>query len=517
MNQKVIIYTRVSTEEQKVNGFSLREQEARLRKECNRENNQVIAHYQDDHSAKNFNRPAFQQMLADLKEKRVTANLFLCIRMDRFSRNLQESLKMIQVLKKLGLDFKVVEGGNFDLDTPENLIPFILNMVLPQVENERRGLNTKRGMRQAQREGRWTGTAPNGYKWYRENDKSLLTPNVKAKLVRLAFEEFAKGIFTSEEIRRKLVKKGLKCSRSQFSRLLRNPVYIGQIKIERWKDEPEEIVMGLHEPLINEELFNEVQSILEGRIKKSKVRSSRDGKLPLRGFLQCRICGGNLTGSASRSRTGARHFYYHCQKGCRERFRADEANGQFVSFLGDFKIPDEVLTLYYHVMEDVFKKDDAQRENEINTLESQINKFRERINGVEDKFIDNLIDDETYKKAKARYEQDISELLKRKAELESRDSNFLKYVNYGFSLLKDLPEYYLKANIEIKQKLISSIFAEKLVFEDKKYRTSQINEVLALLTSNINHLGIPQNKQAIKKDGLLHRASPRGIEPLLQE
>ncbi len=75
----------------------------------------------------------------------------------------------------------------------------------------------------------------------------------------------------------------------------------------------------------------------------------------------------------------------------------------------------------------------------------------------------------------------------------------------------------MKANIEIKQKLIRSIFAEKLVFEDKKYRTSQINEVLALLTSKINHLGIPQNKKAIKKDGLLHRASPRGIEPLLQE
>ena len=515
--KKAVIYTRVSTEDQKENGFSLQEQESRLRRYCSREIIEIVAHYQDDHSAKNFNRPAFQQMLADLKEKRVTTNLFLCIRMDRFSRNLQESLKMIQVLKKLGLEFRVVEGGNFDLETPENLIPFILNMLLPQVENERRGLNTKRGMRQAQREGRWTGTAPNGYQWYRENDKSLLVLNEKAKLVRLAFEEFAKGIYTLEEIRRKLVKKGLKSSRSQFSRLIRNPVYIGKIKIERWKDEPEEIVIGLHKPLINEELFNEVQNILEGRIKKTKIRSRRDERLPLRGFLECKICGGNLTGSASRSRTGARHFYYHCQKGCRERFRADEANGQFVSFLGGFKVPDEVLTLYYHVMEDVFKRDDAQRQNEINTLESQINKLRERINGVEDKFIDNLIDDETYKKAKARYEQNISELLKRKAELESRDSNFFKYVNYGFSLLKDLPEYYLKANIEIKQKLISSIFAEKLVFEDKKYRTSQINEVLALLTSNINHLGIPENNKAIKNDGLLHSASPRGIEPLLQE
>ena len=123
----------------------------------------------------------------------------------------------------------------------------------------------------------------------------------------------------------------------------------------------------------------------------------------------------------------------------------------------------------------------------------------------------------SYKKAKARYERDISDLVRRKTELESRDSEFFKYVKYGFSLLKDLPEYYLKADIAVKQRIISSIFPQELIFEEKKYRTGQLNEVLALLTSNINHLGISQNKKAIKKDGLLHRASPRGIEPLLQE
>ena len=517
MSKKAVIYTRVSTDEQKENGFSLQDQEARLRRYCQREDIEVVAHYQDDHSAKNFKRPAFQEMLTNLKENRVSANLFLCIRMDRFSRNLQESLKMIQVLTKLGLEFKVVEGGNFDLETPENLIPFILNMLLPQVENERRGLNTKRGMRQAQREGRWTGTAPNGYKWYRENDKSLLIPNEKAKLVGLAFEEFAKGIYTLEEIRRKLVKKGLKCSRSQFSRLIRNPVYIGKIKIERWKDEPEEIVNGLHEPLIKEELFYEVQNILEGRAKKTKVRMSRDEKLPLRGFLQCKICGGNMTGSASRSRTGTRHYYYHCQKGCKERFRADEANNQFFNYIKSFKIQDEVLSLYYHIIEDVFNQDDAERISEMRSLKSKIKKLEEMQNNVEDKYFEGQIDTETYCNAKKRYAARINKLVVKNTELENHESNFIRYMNYGFSLLKDLDEYYLKANVEVKQKLISSIFPEKLIYEDKKYRTSQINEALSLLTSNINNLGGAKNKKAIGYDGLLHKASPRGVEPLLQE
>ena len=141
-------------------------------------------------------------------------------------------------------------------------------------------------------------------------------PGEYAQHVREAFEEFSKGIYAMEEVRHKLLKKGFTCSKNQFTLLLRNPVYIGKIKIEAWKDEPVEIANGLHDPLVSEETFNQVQSILESRKKKSIIRTTRNERLPLRGFLECPVCQGNLTGSGSRSRTGAKHFYYHCQKGC---------------------------------------------------------------------------------------------------------------------------------------------------------------------------------------------------------
>ncbi len=250
MSPKAVIYTRVSTEDQKENGFSLQDQEARLRKYCRKEQIEIVAHYQDDHSAKNFNRPKFQQMLTDLKGKRITANWFICVRMDRFSRNTHEALNMIQTLRRLGVELRLVEG-NYDLSVPENWIPFIINIALPQVENERRGLNTKRGMRQAKREGRWMGTAPKGYTYKRENGNSFLVPGEYAQHVREAFEEFSKGIYAMEEVRHKLLKKGFMCSKNQFTLLLRNQVYIGKIKIEAWKDEPVEIANGLHDPLVS--------------------------------------------------------------------------------------------------------------------------------------------------------------------------------------------------------------------------------------------------------------------------
>ena len=95
----VIIYTRVSTEDQKENGFSLQDQERRIKKYCDEQDYDIIAHYQDDSSAKDFNRPQFQKMLTDLREKRIKPSQLICLRMDRFSRSLegtQVSFKVIQ-------------------------------------------------------------------------------------------------------------------------------------------------------------------------------------------------------------------------------------------------------------------------------------------------------------------------------------------------------------------------------------------------------------------------------------
>ena len=51
---KAIIYSRVSTTEQKEQGFSLQDQEIRLKRHCEQNGDEVVAHYQDDASAKDL-------------------------------------------------------------------------------------------------------------------------------------------------------------------------------------------------------------------------------------------------------------------------------------------------------------------------------------------------------------------------------------------------------------------------------------------------------------------------------
>lgn len=511
MKRKAVIYTRVSTDEQKENGFSLQDQKARLLKYCIRENIEVIQHYEDDHSAKNFKRPAFQKFLQDIKDKSVKPDLFLCVRMDRFSRNLEESLGMLKNFTKWGIEFRTLEN-NVSLDTPESLIPFILNMVLPQVDNERRGLNTKVGMRQARREGRWTGTPPKGYRFERSGGISLLKPTEDAPFIQEAFETYGKGVYSKEEVRRGLMKKGFKVSKNQFGMILQNPAYIGKIRIAAWRDEPEEIVEGLHEGLISEELFKRVQAILKGRKIQPSNKTKRKDELPLRGFLNCACCGNKLTGSKSKGNGGG-YYYYHCQQSGHQRFRADKANALFVQYLKSINIPEEIAKLYYAILKDVFKVDDAKRLKTLEGMDKQIAILKTRIESNEDAFMDGAINESEFKRIKNRYENNLSNLNLKYTQLQFQKSNFQKYMDFGFTLLMNLDRYYIDAPLEVKQKIIGSIFPENLIFEEGNYRTTKETYLLEAFGLINKDLGEKEKDFPENTSEKSYKAPPQGLEP----
>lgn len=509
MRKKVIIYSRVSSHDQKVKGYSLPEQELTFRRYCEKNGWEIIAHYQDDHSAKDFNRPAFQKLLKDLRSKAVKADYFLCIKADRFSRDIRHALNEKQALLDAGLEIKFIEG-DYDLSIPENLIPYMLNFTLAQVENERLSIRTKKGMRQAKRFGRWVGTPPKGYSAALVNDQKTIVPNNDASIIIEAFKEFSKGIFTTEQLRKIMVKKGLKVSENQFPNILRNPVYCGKIKIEAWRDEPEEIVVGLHEPLITEELFEKVQMILSRSSKPNKPHVNLNPDLPLRTFLRC-LCGKNLTGSFSKGRSGY-YSYYHCQNGCSFRVKAEEANRKFIDYLQKFTFPVEIVKLYEKVLEDAFKKHFRDDLVEVKANEKDFQKFKTLLEAAQDKFFSGEIDAETFKEAQNRYGhklKDIQFILKDK-DLERKE---LKKYLTGIHIISNLAEKYSKGSIEFKVKLLGSIFKERLEFFEDTYRTGKLNEVLELLVLNYNELHSIKSKKATKNGGFLQQAPPAGLEP----
>lgn len=482
--QKAIIYTRVSTDEQAQKGFSLPHQQMILERYCEHNGIEVVRHFQEDHSAKDFERPEFIKLMDLIRANRGMIDIVLFTRWDRFSRNQEASLKIIRELKKYGVEVNSVEQP-LDLSQPENKVMLAIYLTIPEVENDKNSLRTIEGMRRAKLEGCWTGIAPIGYKNHRnEAGKSTLIFSDKAPLVREAYEIYSLGVYSLEEVRRHVMKKGLKISKQQFYNMMRAVVYTGRIHVFAHGREEAQVVSGLHEPIVSLQLYDKVQTILSNNRKQPIQKTSKRDELPLRGYLICPKCGNKLTGSGSRSRSGKIHYYYHCQKGCKVRFRADMANNIFEEYLEAIQVDPAVLELYKAILVDLFNKRLSDQGINISNLKAEKSRYAQLKSNAEDRFFANEIDKPTFMNASSRYEKEIIQINGRISELSAIHSGFQKYLNEGLPLLSNLHYHYARVPVEYKQKIVGSIFPGNLVFEDKKYRTAEMSRVLSLIIND---------------------------------
>lgn len=508
-----LTYARVSTAEQAELGFSLRHQKDALKKYCLSHNIDLIKHFEDDASGKDFNRPAFQEMLRFIRKNKNLVDVIYVTRWDRFSRDLYQSKGMFIELSKLGVNVQSIEQ-EMDLSIPENVFILNLNLAVAEMERGKIAKRTQEGMTRGKKEGCWMGTAPFGYKNSRTPDnKSTLIPDERAALVKKAFKLYEEGIYSAEEVRKRLVSEGMTLNKQSFYNMLTNIAYTGKILIKHTGKQDSEIVSGLHEGIIDKELFEKVQDRLFDRHRQPGVKKRRE-TLPLRNYLICPECGKNLTGSASRSRNGSRYEYYHCNNNsCKVRFRADKCNEDFYRLLLSFKFTPEVVKLYMKIIQDVFKTREGDKQDKINDLNKKKKPLLEKIHNAEDKYFSDKISEEAFQSATARYRQELNEIEAEIDALYSMDSNFDFYVNEGLPMLTNLDKKYLYAPVEYKQKIIGSIFPEKLIYDGKIYRTARMNEVIYRMTSINNGFGRDKKRKTDKIVGQSIKAPPSGLEP----
>jgi len=482
--KRAIVYIRVSTDDQN-NGYSPADQRERLMKYCDQNGITVVKIYHEDESAKDFDhRPEWQNILEYIKIKSHDVDTILFIKWDRFSRNIAEAYITIKQLKKYGVEPQAIEQP-LDFEIPESKLMLAVYLAAPEVDNDRRALNTFHGMRRAKKEGRWMGSCLRGYKHTRdEKDRKIILPEggQEQKLIIKAFTMFATGMYPIDELRRKMNKEGLDVSRAQFWCLLRHKGYIGKIFIPEYKDEPARWVEGQHQPLIDEITFYKVQDILEGRKKPCPTKNATfKCELPLRGFLQCPQCGRNLTGSASRGQAGGRFFYYHCSNGCKERKKASEVNEAFTKILEAIKIDLEALELYRDILGQRFAENNKDTKEKGNEVAKAIEKQNQRLKNARLLFLDGEIDPKDYRELKNEVETLLTRLEIEQRELNEGTFDYKTQIDFAIALLSDIKTYFEKAQGEVKQKIIGSVFPEKLTFENKQYRTHAMNPAILLL------------------------------------
>src|SRR5262249_8094116 len=150
---------------------------------------------------------------------------------------------------------------------------------------------------------------------------------------------------------------GKPLSSQTFCQTLRKPVYAGRIVVPEWQVD----VQGRFQPLVSREVFDKVQSILEGRAVSIVPRAKCHADFPLRGFVSCGYCGEPMTGSWSRGRN--RYYaYYHCQEGCTRECK-DAMEDRFEEFILQLQPNSGHMRLYREIVTDVWRKKQGDSQN----------------------------------------------------------------------------------------------------------------------------------------------------------
>lgn len=482
--ENVIIYTRVSTTEQKENGYSLRHQKEQLENYCNQKGLRIVAHFEEDHSAKNFSaRPEFQKMLRYIQSNQKKVDALLFTKWDRFSRNTEASYSMIRKLREMEIEVNCIEQP-LDLSQPDSKVMLAVYLVIPEVENQKTSIRVMDGMRKANKEGCYTTTAPKGYLNTRNSEgKATLIPDpTTAPIIEAIFRDYGTGLYSAEEVRLKYYKK-LKISRNGFFCILKNPTYIGKILIKATKKEEEMLVEGLHSSLIDVETFERVQLILKGKFKPQfRTVTEIDEALPLRGFLVCPECGKTLTGSGSKGRAGKNtYFYYHCTRYCNVRHKARDVNALFAELLSEMNIEEDQQSVYKSILEERFSERYEDKQTAISSLHREQDNLYKRLEMAEDSFFEQKIDASTFNSMKQRIDSRLAEIKSELKALQHKERFFEKHLNEGISFLKGIDTVYSEASTELKRKTIQTLFCDKLVYHGYYFSTPALDHTIELI------------------------------------
>jgi DNA invertase Pin-like site-specific DNA recombinase len=470
----------VSSDEQ-AKGYSLDDQLERLTNYCDRNNYEVVHVIREDHSAKSFERPEWKKWSALVKSGELETNELIFTTWDRFSRDIVGAFNTIKHLRKIGINPQSVEQP-INYDIPENLFMLSFYLANPDVDNQRRSIKVKGGIRQGLKQGRWTHKVVMGYKRsVDENQKSIIIPDPeKAWIIQYAFDQVSKGV-SQKEVVVELKKKGAIISRNGVSRILRKSVYMGKVVIPEKDDEPERMIEGLHEPLISESLFYYVQSLLDenkehkgGAPKYSKMRDD----FHLRGVLKCNSFDEILTASASRGRLGKRYGYYHCNHCRGQRESVTKVHEAFEKLLESLRIESDTKQLYLLILTDQLGTSEKESKQKTKNLKIQLDQLNERTVRMQDMMMDGKLDADEYIAIKTRYSKQIEEIKKKIQAFGMKNGEIKKFTESSLNFFGNLPKAFVSADVRLKQKIIGSIFPNLIRFDGINCRTQNLNPIL---------------------------------------
>lgn len=329
----VAIYTRVSTTDQAREGHSLEEQQKRLKARCVSNDYEVYKVYTDAGiSGKSAeNRPAYQQMLKDMKKGKF--NLIMAFKMDRISRSIIDFEDFFKELKKYncGIEFLC---ENIDTTGAAGMMFARILGIFAQFERELIQERTLVGVESAVNKGHFGGKPPLGYKhkldvsgkhklkeWGIDKDEAKIVKEIFdlcasgktyfqiSKLLKEKYPNVISSIKEDKETGEKKITYR-KWNDSSISCILNNKCYMGTYEYRKCLENKDTIeIVDIVPKIISKELYNDCQEMI-----------ARNGRNYYRSknylFIQklvCPHCGRIMACNGVKNKMKNDYLYYKCK------------------------------------------------------------------------------------------------------------------------------------------------------------------------------------------------------------
>ena len=227
--------------------------------------------------------------------------------------------------------------------------------------------------------------------------------------------------------------------------------------------------------MITPEQFFRVIEILKGRFEKSKHSVETNQQLPLKRFANCGDCGQPTTGYYKKQKN---LYYYKCRtKGCRRNISQKKLHEDFQTFLLQYNIRPEAAELIEKHLKHVFKLYHKDVEEGITDYRSNLTKVSNKLERLEERYIDEEISKELFNKHHTR-------LIKEKEEIQAliensmiKSSNLERCVEWTVEICSKLNSMWTFEDFENSERLQKIVFPEGITYdwENRRFRTSRVN------------------------------------------
>ena len=348
-----------------------------------------------------------------------------------------------------------------------------------------------------------SSNAPFGYKFeFEGKNRFLVVDDEKANIVKIIFDMYLEGL-GAYKIANYLNSLGYKTStgRDWYEKgirdIIKNKAYCGYIvwnKVERKRNSsrrsPEKQIesLGLHEPIISEDIWNKAQ---EMRTKRSisPVHDNKKLTNPLAGLVKCKLCGATLT--ASSSTYGGKKVKFLSCKTCYKvaAVKLDIFESEVLNSL------DSILNTYkLYLNDDIESFDDSSKLNTYLNLLKQLEKESVTLIKQKEKLHDllekGIYDIDTYldrsKVLAEKIENNKNSIDKVKNDIEYESTHSID-ISEVVPKLENLLELYTKTNDAAeKNQLLKTVIDSIIYHKEKKQRNGKF-EIDINFKSRVNY------------------------------